>query len=220
MDSDNHIHILNRQTCSPCREHPRLKSGLRCCPRCGSSPRWGGGPSAETRRALHKRPAARPWVTSRCAPGAHSAKTQSSSMTLHGGTFQQGSAPTGTERRCAQLLTCSRALSNCLTRSSRSWAGKWRAPTSSSPTLCLVMVIRRSCGERREVDWVNTSRQFWDVNHDVSELLTGTLLSPWTSSSRCFSSFTSSESWIFLSLESLRSWAKSTSIKHQPSQQS
>lgn len=73
---------LNRQTCSPCREHPRLKSGLRCCPRCGSSPRWGGEPSAETRRALHKRPAARPWMTSRCAPGAHSATTQSTSMTL------------------------------------------------------------------------------------------------------------------------------------------
>lgn len=42
-------------------------------------------------------------------------------------------------------LTCSLALSNCLTRSSRSCAGKCRAPTSSSPSLCLVMVIRRSC---------------------------------------------------------------------------
>lgn len=44
------------------------------------------------------------------------------------------------------VSTCSPALSSWRTRSSRSWAGKWRAPTSSSPSLCRVMVILRSCG--------------------------------------------------------------------------
>lgn len=43
------------------------------------------------------------------------------------------------------ISTCSPALSSWRTRSSRSWAGKWRAPTSSSPSLCRVMVILRSC---------------------------------------------------------------------------
>lgn len=44
------------------------------------------------------------------------------------------------------MSTCRLALSSCRTRSSRSWAGKWRAPTSSSPNLCRVMVILSSCG--------------------------------------------------------------------------
>lgn len=44
-----------------------------------------------------------------------------------------------------KLSTCNPALSSWRTRPSRSWAGKWRAPTSSSPSLCRVMVILRSC---------------------------------------------------------------------------
>lgn len=52
-------------------------------------------------------------------------------------------------RQWAAAVTCSLALSSCLTRSSRSCAGKCRAPTSSSPSLCLVMVILRSCVNRK-----------------------------------------------------------------------
>ncbi len=45
-----------------------------------------------------------------------------------------------------EQCTWSRALSNCWTRSSLSWAGKWRVPTSSSPRRCFAMVILSSCG--------------------------------------------------------------------------
>lgn len=50
--------------------------------------------------------------------------------------------------KTGNVSTCSPALSSCRTRSSRSWAGKWRAPTSSSPSLCRVMVILRSCRKK------------------------------------------------------------------------
>lgn len=160
------------------------------------------------------------WNTSRSAQTSWSSSvsdfTLCSRISLCNDTNHISWAPTGAESRCTRVLTCSRALSNCLTRSSRSCAGKCRAPTSSSPTLCLVMVMRRSCEGQR-------SGLSSHVTASLSEVLgccTGTLLSPWTSSSRCFSSFTSSESWEFLSLQSLSSWAKLTSIKHQPSQRS
>lgn len=43
-------------------------------------------------------------------------------------------------------VTCSLARSSCSTKSSRSWAAKCLMPISSSPSLCLAIVILNSCG--------------------------------------------------------------------------
>lgn len=76
--------------------------------------------------------------------------------------------------------TCSPAISSWLTRSSRSWAGKWRAPTSSSPSRCRVMVILRSYREKHDGEgggsvcvWVYVSvcaclaASVWVWQHDL-----------------------------------------------------
>lgn len=119
------------------------------------------------------------------------------------------------------VQTCSPALSSCRTRSSRSWAGKWRTPTSSSPSLWRVIVILRSCGKKIKhahlyrpwtkrgvrVKWVVFKLQFKFVCGATGNF---TLLSPWASESLWVSSFTSSASCFARSLESLNSWARFT----------
>lgn len=64
-----------KQTCSPCRERRCRGSWCHHFPRCGSSPRWDGEPSAGIRRAPLARREARPWATLRRAPEPRSAAT-------------------------------------------------------------------------------------------------------------------------------------------------
>lgn len=45
----------------------------------------------------------------------------------------------------SSAVTCSFARSSCSTKSSRSWAAKCLMPISSSPSLCLAIVILNSC---------------------------------------------------------------------------
>lgn len=99
--------------------------------------------------------------------------------------------------KCREQCTCSRAFSNCWTRSSLSWAGKWRGPTSSSPRRCFAMVILSSCvmkshkhattrltSQTSAYDWV-MQRKAWPAcakpipcYHPALPLNVGSVLSP------------------------------------------